>query len=214
METFWRPGDVHYYEPAQGHGLRHDPFNAIIAPRPIGWISTCSSKGRFNLAPYSFFNAFSYQPPTIGFSSIGHKDTLKNVLQTNEFVFNLATVALGAAMSRTSATEPYGVDEFEKAGLTAAPSRQVRAPRVAESPVSMECRVTQVVQLRDIEGQPVETWLVLGQVLAVHIATAVLKEGVFDMSAADPIMRAGGRDDYVRLGEGSLLRVPRPASAR
>ena len=109
--------DVHYYEPARGHGLRHDPFNAIIAPRPIGWISTCSRGGRFNLAPYSFFNAFSYRPPTIGFSSIGHKDTLKNVLQTNEFVFNLATRRQAEAMNLTSVPFPHGVNEFEAAGL-------------------------------------------------------------------------------------------------
>src|SRR6266850_8175119 len=109
-------GDTHYYEPEKGHGLRHDPFNAIIAPRPIGWISTCSARGVFNLAPYSFFNAFNYHPPVVGFSSIGRKDTLENARATGEFVFNLATGALGAAMSRTSAFEPPEVDEFAAAG--------------------------------------------------------------------------------------------------
>src|SRR5271156_632395 len=126
--------DLHYYEPANGHGLKHDPFNAIIAPRPIGWISSRDTKGNVNLAPYSFFNGFNYTPPIIGFSSVNAKDSLRNARETGEFVWNLSTRALAEQMNATCATAPYGVNEFALAGLTQAPSRLVAVPRVAESP--------------------------------------------------------------------------------
>ena len=122
---------IHFYEPAQGHGLPHDPFNAIVGPRPIGWVSTQGQDGSINLAPYSFFNAFCYTPPIIGFSSTGAKDSLRNARETGEFVWNLATRELAEAMNASCAPVPYGADEFALAGLEKAPSRLVAPPRVA-----------------------------------------------------------------------------------
>ena len=151
--------DVHYYEPAKGHGLKHDPFNAIIAPRPIGWISSRDAKGNVNLAPYSFFNAFCYVPPIVGFSSTNWKDSVANIEETKEFCWNLATMALAKQMNATAAHVGRDVDEFKLAGLTAAPSRLVNVPRVAESPVSFECRLSQVIQLQGADGRKAEAWL-------------------------------------------------------
>ena len=132
--------DMHFYEPANGHGLKHNPFNAIIAPRPIGWISSRGADGAINLAPYSFFNAFNYDPPILGFASISLKDTVQNVSETQEFVWNLVTKEIGEKMNVTSSPFARGVDEFEAAGLTKAPSRFVDVPRVAESRSAMECK--------------------------------------------------------------------------
>ena len=115
--------DKYFYEPAKGHGLPHDPFNAIVGPRPIGWIGTKGREGAVNLAPYSFFNAFCYKPPILGFSSEGLKDSLRNARDTGEFTWNLVTGDLAEAMNASCASVPYEVDEFELAGLTAAPSR-------------------------------------------------------------------------------------------
>ena len=157
---------AHFYEPAKGHGLRHDPLNAIVAPRPIGWVSTVDAEGRRNLAPYSFFNAFNYVPPIIGFASIGRKDSLANAEATGMFVWNLATRDLAEAMNRTSATAARGVDEFELSGLTPAPSSLVAPPRVLESPVNFECRVSQILQLAGADGTRIETWVVFGEVVA------------------------------------------------
>src|SRR5690348_11421898 len=144
--------DTHFYEPRTGHGLSHDPMAAIVAPRPIGWISTSDGLSRRNLAPYSFFNVFNYAPPILGFASCGYKDTLRNAEQTREFVWNLVTRSLAEQMNATSATVGPAIDEFTVAGLTAAPSYMVRAPRVAESPVNFECRVTQIERLSDADG--------------------------------------------------------------
>ena len=142
----------HYYEPRHGHGLPHDPFNAIVGPRPIGWISTRDTDGRLNLAPYSFFNAFNYTPPIVGFSSIGYKDTVRNVEATGEFVWNLTTRALVEPMNATCASVPPDIDEFELAGLTPVPSTVVGVPRVGESPVAFECRVIDVRRLQTADG--------------------------------------------------------------
>ena len=202
--------DVHFYEPRHGHRLSHDPFNAIVGPRPIGWISTQDGLGRRNLAPYSFFNAFNYRPPIIGFSSIGYKDTVRNIEQTGEFAWNLATRALAEAMNASSAMVSADVDEFVLAGLTPLPSRLIGAPRVAESPVSFECRVTQVVQLQAQDGAKVESWLTLGEVVAVHIAQALLKDGVYDTASAQPVLRGGGPADYFVIGPGQRFRMSRP----
>jgi flavin reductase (DIM6/NTAB) family NADH-FMN oxidoreductase RutF len=204
------PADIHFYEPRLGHGLPHDPFNAIVGPRPIGWISSHDAQGRLNLAPYSFFNAFNYTPPIVGFASIGLKDTLRNVQATGEFVWNLATRPLAEAMNASCATVPPEVSEFELAGLTPTPSRVVSVPRVAESPVSFECRVTQVIQLQGADGVKVETWLTLGEVVAVHIAKALLIDGVYDTAAARPILRGGGPADYFEIGPEQLFRMRRP----
>ena len=138
--------DYHYYEPSKGHGLSHNPLNALIAPRPIGWISSRDAQGGVNLAPYSFFNAFNYDPPIIGFSSIAWKDSVQNASETREFVWNLVTRDLGDRMNQTSAPLAHGEDEFPYAGLTAVPGRIVNVPRVGESRAAMECKVVDIVQ--------------------------------------------------------------------
>ncbi|MEH6566355.1 MAG: flavin reductase family protein [Halopseudomonas sp.] len=203
--------DQYYYEPAQGHGLPHDPFNAIIGPRPIGWISSQDAEGRLNLAPYSFFNAFNYTPPIIGFASVGRKDSLNNIEQTREFVWNLVTRPLAEAMNQSCAAVAPEVDEFQLAGLTPAASRVITVPRVQESPVSFECRVTQILQLQGVDEVKVPTWLVLGEVVAVHIAKALLKDGIYDTAAAEPVLRGGGPADYFQPGPESLFRMWRPS---
>jgi flavin reductase (DIM6/NTAB) family NADH-FMN oxidoreductase RutF len=192
--------EFYFYEPARGHGLPHDPFKAIVAPRPIGWIATRSRAGVVNLAPYSFYNAFGDRPPIVGFSSSGYKDSVRNIEETGEFVANLATKPLATAMNATSAGVAPEVDELALAGLTAAPCRLVAAPRVAEAPAALECKLLQIIQLRDLEGNPLEQYLTLGQVVGVHIAAAYLKQGIFDLAAAQPIMRAGYRGDYAEIG--------------
>jgi len=200
--------DAHFYEPSAGHGLTHDPFNSIVGPRPIGWISTVSAAGVRNLAPYSFFNAFNYVPPIIGFSSIGWKDTVANIKANGEFVWNLATRPLAERMNATSA--PVTGDEFALAGLTPVESRLIAAPRVAESPVNFECRLTQMVQLQDQAGSTVQTWLVLGEVVAVHIDRALVASGIYDMAAAQPILRAGRGGDYVAVDRDAMFEMVRP----
>ncbi|WP_370152456.1 flavin reductase family protein [Ferrovibrio sp.] len=200
----------HYYEPARGHGLPYDPFKAIVAPRPIGWISSCDAEGRVNLAPYSFFNAFHDRPPIIAFGSSGRKDSLTNIEATGEFVASMATRPLAEAMNATSASVAPEVDEFALSGLTPAPCRQVRPPRVAESPAAMECRLLHISHLHDLDGRPLDAWMVIGQVVGVHIARAFLKDGLFDTGAAQPIMRAGYLDQYVAATPDSIFRMRRP----
>ena len=204
------PDDMHFYEPRHGHGLPHDPFNAIVGPRPIGWVSTRGRDGSLNLAPYSFFNAFNYTPPIIGFSSNGAKDSLRNCRESGEFVWNLATRTLAEAMNLSCAAVPYGTDEFALAGLTPEASRLVAAPRVAESPVGFECRVCDIVQLQGHAGAAVPAWLVLGEVVAVHIRRALLPEGVFDTFAAGIILRAGGPSAYAEIRPDSRFDLRRP----
>ena len=198
------------YQPRIGHGLPHDPFNAIVGPRPIGWISTRSASGVNNLAPYSFFNAFNYVPPIIGFASIGYKDTLRNIEETGEFVWNLTTRALAEAMNQSCASVGPEVSEFALAGLTPLASTVVAPPRVAESPVTFECKRTQILQVQGADGAQVETWLVLGEVVAVHIDQALLKDGVYDTAAAGHVLRGGGPADYFTVGPEQLFRMHRP----
>ncbi len=202
--------DIHFYEPRAGHGLPHDPFNAIVGPRPIGWISTKSRAGIPNLAPYSFFNAFNYTPPIVGFASIGYKDTVRNVEETGQFCWNLATRALAERMNATCAMVAPDVDEFALAGVTPAASRLVDVPRVAEAPVSFECRLTQLVRLQDAAGQPAPSWLVLGEVVGVHIDRSLLKDGVYDTAHAGHILRGGGTADYLEIGPDHHFRLFRP----
>jgi flavin reductase (DIM6/NTAB) family NADH-FMN oxidoreductase RutF len=202
--------DFHFYEPSNGHGLRHNPFNAIVGPRPIGWISTLGANGIANLAPYSFFNAFAYTPPIIGFASTGSKDTLCNARQTGNFVWNLVTRPLAERMNQTSATVPPSVSEFELAGLTPVPSTLVAAPRVAESPVAFECRVTQVLQLADQKGIEIPSWMVFGEVVAVHIAKHLIVDGAYDTAAAHPVLRAGGPDAYAEITPEIMFSMIRP----
>ena len=201
----------HSYEPRQGHRLPHDPFNMIVGPRPIGWISTPEAPpGGLNLAPYSFFNAFNYKPPIVGFSSIGYKDTVRNAEQTGEFVWNLVTQPLAEAMNQTSAPLPPEDSEFTFAGLTPLKSALISAPRVAESPVAFECKCTQIVQLLTVSGDKVPTWLVLGEVVMVHIDQSLLKEGVYDTASAGHVLRGGGPSDYFTIGPEQLFRMTRP----
>ena len=202
--------DKHVYSPAEGHGLKHDPFNAIVAPRPIGWVSTVDAGGRRNLAPYSFFNAFNYRPPIVGFCSVGMKDSLANVQATGEFVWNLATRATAEKMNATSASVAHEVDEFGLGGLTALPSLKVAAARVAESPVNFECKLTQVVQLRTAAGGELETWVAFGEVVAVHIDRALLVDGAYDTASARPILRGGGLADYFEIRPEALFKMMRP----
>jgi flavin reductase (DIM6/NTAB) family NADH-FMN oxidoreductase RutF len=202
--------DLHYYEPKHGHGLRHDPFNAIIAPRPIGWISSRGSKGNVNLAPYSFFNAFCYHPPIIGFSSTSKKDSVKNIEETGEFVWNLATMDLSRQMNATAAHVARDVSEFAIAGLTAVPCKLVNVPRVAESPVSFECKLSQIIQLQGADGEKAEAWLTLGEVVAVHIAKAFIKDGVYQTALTHPIVRAGRRGDYFEIRPDAMFEMVRP----
>ncbi|MBN8973780.1 MAG: flavin reductase family protein [Xanthobacteraceae bacterium] len=202
--------DIHFYEPANGHGLRHDPFNAIVGPRPIGWISSCDAKGNVNLAPYSFFNAFNYRPPLIGFSSTGWKDTVANIQETGEFVWNLATMDIAQKMNATSATVPHEVDEFELAGLTPIPSRLVKPPRVGESRVTFECRLSDMIQLKGADGKKAETWLTIGEVVAVYIDKTLIKDGVYQTAQAHPILRAGRMGDYIEVRPDAMFEMVRP----
>ncbi|MCP5284711.1 MAG: flavin reductase family protein [Burkholderiaceae bacterium] len=202
--------DRHSYEPRHGHGLPHDPFNAIVGPRPIGWISTRAADGTLNLAPYSFFNAFNYTPPLIGFASIGWKDTVRNIEQTGEFVWNLTTRALAEAMNQSCAAVGPEVDEFQLAGVTPEASQVVAPPRVAESPVAFECRLTQMIRLQGADGTAVDTWLTLGEVVAVHIDRALLVDGLYDTAAAQPVLRGGGPADYFELDPALRFRMFRP----
>jgi flavin reductase (DIM6/NTAB) family NADH-FMN oxidoreductase RutF len=202
--------DLHFYEPKNGHGLKHDPFNAIIAPRPIGWISSRSAKGHVNLAPYSFFNGFNYTPPIIGFSSTSWKDSVSNIQETGEFVWNLATMDLAQNMNATAAHVAPEVDEFKLGGLTPIPGRLVNVPRVAESPVSFECKLSQIVQLQGADGRKVQGWLTLGEVVAVHIDKSMIKDGVYQTALARPIVRAGRRGDYFVINQDAMFEMVRP----
>jgi flavin reductase (DIM6/NTAB) family NADH-FMN oxidoreductase RutF len=193
---------THFYEPARGHGLPHDPFKAIVAPRPIGWISTVDREGRHNLAPYSFFNAVADRPPMLMFCSNGWKDSVANCDATRAFVWNLATRPLADAVNESSAPVAHGESEFARTGLTPAACAIVDAPRVAESPASLECLVTDIHRLRDIDGTALDFWLVLGEVVGVHIDRRFLNEdGLFDTAAAGPIQRAGYVSDFFEVGE-------------
>jgi flavin reductase (DIM6/NTAB) family NADH-FMN oxidoreductase RutF len=196
-----------FYETAKNdHGLPYDPLKAIVAPRPIGWITSISAKGEINLAPYSFFNALSTRPPIVGFSSESWKDSVALVEETKEFVCNLATYDLRDAMNKTAASLPRGVNEMEAAGLAAAPSRLVKPPRVAASPCALECRWLQTVRLTDLDGKTLERYFVIGQVVGIHIDDRFIKEGMLDTAAMRPIARCGYQD-YAMVGETfSLIR--------
>lgn len=198
-----------FYEPGvTASGLTHDPFKAIVAPRPIGWISSVDAEGRINLAPYSFFNAVGDRPPLVMFSSSGNKHTAANVAATNEFVCNLATWDLREAMNETSASLPRDVNEFDHAGLAMAPSRLVRPPRVADSPAALECRAIHMFRPVDLAGRQLDQYIVVGQVVGVHIDEACLKDGRFDMTAARSIARCGYMDYAVVDGLFEMRRPP------
>jgi flavin reductase (DIM6/NTAB) family NADH-FMN oxidoreductase RutF len=188
--------------------LPRDPFKAIVAPRPIGWISTRSKDGSVNLAPYSFFNAFSSAPPIVGFSSEGAKDSAAFARESGEFVVNLASMDLLHPMSQSSAPLPRGQSEFVAAGLTMAPCRLVGAPRVAESHAAMECKVIEIVALKSRGGEPTDNYLVLGEVVAFHLDDRFVRDGLFDTAAAQPLARCGYQDYAVVDKLFALARPP------
>jgi flavin reductase (DIM6/NTAB) family NADH-FMN oxidoreductase RutF len=189
-----------YYEPGRmDHGLRHDPFKSLVVPRPIGWISTLDRDGVANLAPYSFFNAVSTNPHVVMFcpgarrASDPHKDARRNAEETGEFVVNIVTEALREQMNLTSAEFAPGVDEMARAGLKPLPSRRVKAPRVAGSPIHFECVYLQTVVLPS-DDPVTAAAIVLGQVVGIHIDEAVMTDGIVDISKFRPIARLGGMD--------------------
>ncbi len=197
-----------FYRPEEGHGLPHNPFKAIVAPRPIGWISSVDEKGRVNLAPYSFFNAISDAPPMVMFSSQGvkgggeRKDSLANIRATGEFVVNIVSRELSDKMNLSSGAYEAGVDEFEIAGLTKAPSVTVTPPRVAEAPAALECRLWRVI---DLPGE--NNAMVIGIVTGVHIDERHLKDGLLDVTSYQPLARLG-YFDYAAVEEVFSLRRP------
>ena len=191
-----------FYDVAKrDHGLPHDPFKALVAPRPIGWITAVSAKGEINLSPYSFFNAVSDLPPMVAFSSQGRKDALTFIEQTGEFVCNLATWDLRDAVNETSAPLARGQNEMMHAGLTPAPSQFVKPPRVAEAPAAIECKLMQIVPLTPLNGEEPRYFLVIGQVLGVYIDDGFIVDGLVDTAAMRPITRAGYRDYFVATPE-------------
>jgi flavin reductase (DIM6/NTAB) family NADH-FMN oxidoreductase RutF len=175
--------------------LPHDPFKAIVAPRPVGWITSISAKGEINLAPYSYFNGVHSRPNLVMFASEGFKDSVANVRDTGEFVCSLATWDLREQMNATSAPLPHGINEMERAGLTPAPSRLVKPPRVAASPCALECKLLNIVALNDLDGRDLDGHVVIGRVIGVHIDDRFIKDGRLDTAAMQPIARCG-YDEY------------------
>ena len=185
-----------FYRPCDGHGLPHNPFNAIITPRPIGWISTRDAQGRDNLSPYSFFNGVAYTPPQVMFASTGRKpdagdtkDNVANIRETGVFCVNVVEYAAREAMNVTSASLPRGEDEFASAGVEKAACEQIDCARVAGAPASLECRVTQIIK---IEGD--SNFVVFGEVVGVHLRDDCVVYGRFDVTRFTPLSRMGYRD--------------------
>jgi flavin reductase (DIM6/NTAB) family NADH-FMN oxidoreductase RutF len=191
-----------FYEPRKkNHGLPHDPFTAIVGPRPIGWITSMSAKGEVNLAPYSFFNTVSSDPPMVMFASDGRKDTLHFVEETGEFVCNLAVWDLRDQVKESSWTYPRGVNEMAETGLAAVSSVLVKPPRVGASPCALECKWLQTVRLTDLDGKPAPRFIAFGQVIGIHIDERFIKSGRLDTAAMKPIARAGYQDYFVSTEE-------------
>jgi flavin reductase (DIM6/NTAB) family NADH-FMN oxidoreductase RutF len=202
---------MHYLTATNQHGLRHDPFKAIVSPRPIGWIASVGEDGGYNLAPYSFFNAVSDDPYMIVFGSSGRKDTLTNVQRTGEFTCSLATHSLLQSVILSSATVRPEVDEFALTGLTPAPSMAVKAPRVAQSPVALECRVWKSIELpAPKRSSQSPSTVVFGEVVAIYIDESVLRDGRIDMNALSPVARLGYMD-YAVINAANLFTQNRPS---
>ena len=198
-----------FYRPEDGHGLPHNPFNAIVTPRPIGWISSRSADGVNNLAPYSFFNAIAYTPPQVMFASTGSKpdhdsskDSLNNIRETGVFCVNIVEYAARDAMNASSATLGKEIDEFAHAGLEAVECDTIACARVGGAPASLECKLTQIVQLPGAAN-----WLVLGEVTGVHMRDDCIVDGRFDVTTYQPLSRLGYRD-YTRVTE--VFEIIRP----
>ena len=185
-----------FYEPPNRDKqlLPHDPLKAIVAPRPIGWISSLSSAGVVNLAPYSFFNMFSENPWIVGFSSGTRKDSVSNVAETGEFVYNLATRPLLDEVNRSSAPVPPEMNEFEYAGIQSAPCRIVKPPRVAASPCAFECKWIETINLKGLSGKPTQWYLVLGEVVGVHIDDRMIDDGMVNIVKMQTLARCGYMD--------------------
>ena len=198
-----------FYRPADGHGLPHNPFNAVVTPRPIGWISTRGVDGSENLAPYSFFNAVAYVPPQVMFASTsakedreGTKDSVSNIRESGVFCVNIVEYAMRDAMNVTSGLWPREVDEFDKAGIERAECETIACARVARAPANLECRLTQIVQL---PGKA--NFVTFGDVTGVHLRDDCLADGIFDVTRFQPLARLGYRD-YARVTE--LFSLKRP----
>ena len=199
-----------FYEPGRRDRaiLPHDPFKALIAPRPIGWVSTIGRDGGINLAPYSFFHAVADKPPLLAFSSNDVKDSVTFAQETGEFVWNMPTYDLRNAMNATSATLPLGENEFLHAGLEMAASTLVKPPRVAASPCAMECKVTEIIRLKNKEGSQADNYLVIGEVVGVHLDPSFIKDGMVQIAEMQPIARCGYLADYTVLDD--LFQMTRP----
>ena len=191
-------------------GLPHNPFKAIVAPRPIGWISAISAKGEINLSPYSFFNALQSNPDLVMFASDGMKDAISFVAETGEFVCNLVSAELAERMNLTSAPLPRGTNEFVHAGLAMLPSRLVRPPRVADSPAALECKLLQIVSPNQLSGAPSGCHIVIGQVVGVYIDDRFLNNGRLNTAAMRPMARMG-YDEYAVVEK--AITITRPAGA-
>ncbi|HWG03932.1 MAG TPA: flavin reductase family protein [Beijerinckiaceae bacterium] len=187
--------------------LPWDPFKALIVPRPVGWVSTMNKAGAVNLAPFSFFNAFSTEPPIIGFCGEGRKDSVAFAEDGREFVWNMATYDLRFAMNETSAPLPRGESEFTHAGLETAPSHFVRPPRVAASPAAMEAKVLDIVQMHNLDGEKVQRFLVLGQVVGIYVDDRFVQNGIIQIPAMQPIARCGYQD-YAVVDKVFMLKRP------
>lgn len=197
-----------YNAETKDHGLPHDPFKAIVTPRPIGWISSQDEQGRHNLAPYSFFNAVCDAPPIVMFSSAGMKDSAKNAKKTGVFACNVATYALRDAMNASSAPLEHGVSEFDRAGLTPVRCKLIDAPMVSEAKIVMECQTLEVKPLVDTKGDRAAYTMVIGQVMGIHIADEFIQDGLLDITAVKPIARLGYKD-YAVINEVFQLARPR-----
>ncbi|WP_237153761.1 flavin reductase family protein [Oryzibacter oryziterrae] len=195
-----------FYRVSEGHGLPHDPFQALVVPRPIGWISTVSAEGIANLAPYSFFNALGTHPHVVGFSAGPNKDSQRNAEATGCFTVNLVTADLSAAMNETSAPVSPEVDEFGLAGLTAVAGTAVACPRVGEAKAALECVYLQTVPIVGRDGGVPDNFLVLGEVVAIHIDEAILTDGYVDLAKAPVLTRLGYKDYAVVRDSFTMLR--------
>jgi flavin reductase (DIM6/NTAB) family NADH-FMN oxidoreductase RutF len=198
-----------FYEPRKrDHGLPHDPFKALVVPRPIGWVTTMSAAGEINLAPYSFFNAFQAQPHLVGFSADGRKDSVVFAEETGEFVCNLVSEDLWHEMSATSAPLDRGTSEMSHVGIEAAPSRLVKPPRVARAAAALECKWTQSIHLKDALGEGSGAWLVCGEVIGIHIEDRFIVGGRVDTAAMRVMARLGYQDYAVVERVVTLARPP------
>lgn len=188
---------MHYDASVNDHGLKHDPFKAIVAPRPIGWVGSVSADGTFNLAPYSFFNAVADRPHYVMFSSKDFKDSIRNIHETGEFTCSLTTWDTRFGMNVSSAPVPPEADEFEIAGLAMSPSRFVKPPRVAEAPAALECKHWKTIELPDVDpAAGTGHYVVFGEVVGIYIDDAFVKDGIVDTGAMQPIARMG----YMQYG--------------